>query len=265
MSDIYFSAASVEHQKREKKKAQELRKSLWWRQEVGKGICYHCQKKFNSGELTMDHLIPIARGGMSDKKNCVPSCKTCNTEKGYKTRAELEMQNLSKSFEQSFYESAQEFVQKVERVFDEERIYLKHDWEIDHLCYRVESQERYEELKNEFSKFSELLIESLVNGRNIATYRLQEPIPLLGFDVELVELPAPKPGKLVQEGFEHFEIVAPSDNFDELSKEFANYKQDKGGLAKALNPELEICLEEFNFKFHPISLAQVIEIEKDSK
>lgn len=42
----------------------------------------------------MDHLIPIARGGKSSKTNCVPSCKDCNTKKGYKTRAEMAMEEL---------------------------------------------------------------------------------------------------------------------------------------------------------------------------
>jgi len=43
----------------------------------------------------MDHLIPIARGGKTDKKNCVVSCKDCNTKKGYKTRAEIAMEELA--------------------------------------------------------------------------------------------------------------------------------------------------------------------------
>jgi 5-methylcytosine-specific restriction protein A len=94
MSDIYFAPASEAHKKREKEKARELRKSLWWRQLVGKGQCYHCEQKFCPDELTMDHLIPIARGGKSDKKNCVPSCKDCNTQKGYKTRAEMALAKL---------------------------------------------------------------------------------------------------------------------------------------------------------------------------
>ncbi len=97
MSDeVYFTPASDEHRKREKSKAQELRKSLWWRQVIGKGICYHCENKFKADELTMDHLIPIVRGGKSDKKNCVPSCKDCNTKKGHKTRAEMAMDEIKK-------------------------------------------------------------------------------------------------------------------------------------------------------------------------
>ena len=43
----------------------------------------------------MDHLIPIARGGKSNKKNCVPSCKECNSKKGYKMSVELTMENMS--------------------------------------------------------------------------------------------------------------------------------------------------------------------------
>lgn len=94
MSDIYFEKATEAHQKREKAKAYELRKSIWWRQVLGKGVCYHCGEKFKSAELTMDHLIPIVRGGKSDKKNCVPSCKDCNSKKGHKTRVELAMEQL---------------------------------------------------------------------------------------------------------------------------------------------------------------------------
>ncbi len=81
--------ADPEHIKRERRKAQELRKSQWWRQELGKGICYHCEQRFSKELLTMDHLIPMARGGKSTKKNCVVSCKECNTKKGHKLGVEL--------------------------------------------------------------------------------------------------------------------------------------------------------------------------------
>ncbi|MEK6628132.1 MAG: HNH endonuclease [Bdellovibrionota bacterium] len=95
MSDIYFTPASDSHKKKEKEKAKVLRSGTWWKQVLGKGVCYHCELKFKASELTMDHLIPIARGGKSDKKNCVPSCKDCNTKKGYKTRAEMAIDELS--------------------------------------------------------------------------------------------------------------------------------------------------------------------------
>ncbi len=80
MNSFFFSI-SADEIKREKAKARELRQSQWWRQQIGPGMCYHCGHKFLSSSLTMDHLLPISRGGKSTKKNCVPSCKPCNTRK----------------------------------------------------------------------------------------------------------------------------------------------------------------------------------------
>ncbi len=94
MTDYFFTPATEAHKKKEKAKARELRSSAWWKGQLGRGVCYHCEQNFKTSDLTMDHLIPIARGGKSDKKNCVPSCKECNTKKGYKTRAELAMDDL---------------------------------------------------------------------------------------------------------------------------------------------------------------------------
>lgn len=95
MNQIFFQAASPEHQKREKSKARELRASQWWKQQLGKGLCYHCEQRFKPADLTMEHLLPIARGGKSDKKNCVPCCKDCNSKKGHKISVEQTMDEMS--------------------------------------------------------------------------------------------------------------------------------------------------------------------------
>jgi 5-methylcytosine-specific restriction endonuclease McrA len=34
-------------------------------------------------KLTMDHLVPLSRGGKSKKGNLVPACKECNSKKKY--------------------------------------------------------------------------------------------------------------------------------------------------------------------------------------
>ncbi len=93
--NLFFAPASQEHQKIEKAKARELRQSQWWKNQLGKSLCYHCEKRFHPSELTMDHLIPIAKGGKSSKNNVVTSCKECNTKKGYKTRAEIALESLA--------------------------------------------------------------------------------------------------------------------------------------------------------------------------
>lgn len=91
---MFYELADQDHRKKEKAKAYELKKTQWWRQQIGPGLCYHCKQKFLSSELTMDHLIPIARGGKSSRKNCVPSCKKCNHQKTYKTTFDMELENL---------------------------------------------------------------------------------------------------------------------------------------------------------------------------
>lgn len=92
----YFITATPEHQRREKSKARELRGSPWWKNQLARGVCYHCQVRFHPGELTMDHLIPVARGGFSKKGNVVPACKPCNTAKGYRTALDQAFEELRK-------------------------------------------------------------------------------------------------------------------------------------------------------------------------
>jgi 5-methylcytosine-specific restriction endonuclease McrA len=47
------------------------------------GVCHHCGG-FPPKELTMDHLVPVIRGGKSTKGNLVPSCKSCNSERKHR-------------------------------------------------------------------------------------------------------------------------------------------------------------------------------------
>ena len=67
--------------KRERQKARQLRASQWWKRRLAKGICHYCGCSTPPKELTMDHIVPIARGGRSIKGNVVPACKKCNTAK----------------------------------------------------------------------------------------------------------------------------------------------------------------------------------------
>lgn len=75
--------------KKEKEKARQLRSTSWWKQKLATGLCYYCGEHFAKELLTMDHKIPIARGGSSSKGNVVVSCKECNSAKKYFTPAEM--------------------------------------------------------------------------------------------------------------------------------------------------------------------------------
>ena len=44
--------------------------------------CYYCGDSLKSKNRTIDHKIPISRGGQTTLDNLVVSCKRCNEEKG---------------------------------------------------------------------------------------------------------------------------------------------------------------------------------------
>ena len=65
----------------EKGKARKLRDTAWWKRKKGNGVCHYCRGKFKPADLTMDHVIPISRGGHSTRENLVACCKDCNNKK----------------------------------------------------------------------------------------------------------------------------------------------------------------------------------------
>ncbi len=71
--------------KRERETAKALRKTSWWHRKIQMGVCHYCGETFPPSQLTMDHVVPLARGGTSVKGNCVPSCDACNKSKGLDT------------------------------------------------------------------------------------------------------------------------------------------------------------------------------------
>jgi 5-methylcytosine-specific restriction endonuclease McrA len=80
-TDVHFEAADEEHIRRERSKARALRQSPWWKNRLGQGQCYYCQRRVHPQELTMDHIVPLVRGGYSKRGNVVPCCKECNNRK----------------------------------------------------------------------------------------------------------------------------------------------------------------------------------------
>ena len=69
--------------RQEKEKARHLRRSSWWMRKIQRGVCYYCNSEVGKAHLTMDHVVPLSRGGKSKKGNIVPACKACNNKKKY--------------------------------------------------------------------------------------------------------------------------------------------------------------------------------------
>jgi len=53
-----------------------------------KYTCQYCESKTN---LSIDHVVPVSRGGKSAFENCVTACKKCNNKKSDKLPSEVHM------------------------------------------------------------------------------------------------------------------------------------------------------------------------------
>lgn len=89
---MWYTPASKKHISDERVKARALKKTRWWLDQVNTGICYYCEGKFEKEELTMDHKVPVARGGKSTKSNVAIACKNCNFSKQAQTPLDMTLE-----------------------------------------------------------------------------------------------------------------------------------------------------------------------------
>ena len=87
--DDFFAPVDSVLQKKERVKARNLRHSRWWKQEIASGLCYYCGGHFSKSQLSMDHKVPIVRGGKNSRANVVVACKVCNSQKASSTLIEV--------------------------------------------------------------------------------------------------------------------------------------------------------------------------------
>ena len=90
MDDMFNFGVDDSFIRAERNKARSLRKTRWWQQKTSSGTCHYCGRRVGIKNLTMDHVIPLSRGGRSTKGNLVPCCKKCNTAKQSDLPSELE-------------------------------------------------------------------------------------------------------------------------------------------------------------------------------
>jgi predicted metalloenzyme YecM len=164
------------------------------------------------------------------------------------------------NFEQTIQSQATQFLDAIFFKIQTHQIELLPHWTIDHLCYRVETIKEYQEYKSLFLKIAKCLIESEVNGRMIATFKLNQPINFRNYTIDVIEVPAPKKGKIVKTGFEHIEVVCDVP-FEEIIEKYPHLNFDTSGLSKIYNQELEVNLDGQALKFHHQSLEDVIREE----
>lgn len=134
-------------------------------------------------------------------------------------------------------------------------------FELDHVCYRVADMGRYETMRTMLAGSGTFLGEHRISGRPIATFLLNEPFRFAGRSIEVVELPAPKPGSDYPEGFEHAEFVVFEEPL-EFAQRYPLLNWDLSGASKPTNADVRLNYDGFSVKFHQRSLADVIAAEQ---
>lgn len=148
------------------------------------------------------------------------------------------------------------FLDLIFQYLSEKKIKVE-NYELDHICYRVATEKRYQFLKKELIQLGELLTESEIGGRAIASIKLVEPIIYKNRKIKVVELPAPKKGSFYNEGFEHVEFVidVPFGAFMAAHPHLNFMTKD---LKKSVNPGITLKETDFSVKFHHHTLEYVI-------
>jgi 5-methylcytosine-specific restriction enzyme A len=80
-AERFVPAGDLAAIRNEKARARELRRSGWWKRRVASGRCHYCGREVGARRLTLDHVVPLIRGGKSLRSNVVPACKECNSAK----------------------------------------------------------------------------------------------------------------------------------------------------------------------------------------
>ncbi len=164
------------------------------------------------------------------------------------------------SFEDIFKKKAIYFLENIFESAGQNNIEINELF-LDHICYRVETLKEFQEARLNLSKIGSILIESIVGGRKITTFKLHNGISFLGRDVFIIELPEPKRGSYYKTGFEHAEFVI-SESFKNFANKYSHVEFDWNGAGKDHNPELRIRFNNgLSIKFHHKSLEEVISEE----
>jgi len=67
-----------------------------------KSRCQYCNEKLTASQITIDHVLPKAQGGITSFTNCVVCCKQCNNKKANRTPEQAGMVLLKKPTHPSF-------------------------------------------------------------------------------------------------------------------------------------------------------------------
>ena len=147
----------------------------------------------------------------------------------------------------------------------------------DHISLRCHQNTTAERWSAGFGKCGCLFSESLINGRPVRLFKLEQPVCVANWRFTLIELPWPGEKRYPHEGWEHIEIVLPGPAESLNTRALALLSDDglletgiavKTSAPKAqgeMLPNITFAITDgkVTLKFHPWSLEEIVLSERD--
>ncbi len=127
-------------------------------------------------------------------------------------------------------------------------------YNLDHFGYQCSSNEDYDKLKPEFEKIGKLVDEAVVGGRRVGIFKLDNPLVYKNWNIDAVELVAPKEGQVCPSALEHAEFVIDTD-FDTFVKKYPNLQWDTSKVNQPTFPMVTLKLSgatQVKFHYKPV-------------
>ncbi|BEM04645.1 MULTISPECIES: VOC family protein [Serratia] len=146
----------------------------------------------------------------------------------------------------------------------------------DHISLRCHQNATAERWRQGLMQCGTLLSESMINGRPICLFDLQQPLAVGPWRIDCVELPYPGEKRYPHEGWEHVELVLSGDP-QTLHARALSHLADEALLAPGIklkqsspkgegerlpNPTLAITDGTVTIKFHPYSIRDIVASEQ---
>lgn len=132
---------------------------------------------------------------------------------------------------------------------------------LSHFTYRVETLSEYVTLRDALLPYCSEFVETQFNGRAVAIHILKNPLILgEGFEVSLIELPAPRSVHMYPSGLESFGVV--------MKETFSAFKLEHESALTGIKDHGEHCQPAFityengkTAKFYDISLKDIVNLQ----
>ncbi|WP_162062639.1 VOC family protein [Vibrio taketomensis] len=179
-----------------------------------------------------------------------------------------------------------DFMYKIQKLSDKLQIDLT-QFQADHIALRINEPELAQLAHQAWLAEGKEISNAMINGRPIIVMTFNQPLKVLSWEIECLELPYPAEGKIYPEQtWEHVEFVIPSNaqtadefaaeltqRFPQLAEQWDTLAQQgikvklsspKGEGERLNNPTVAFKHQGVCIKLHPHSLKAIVESEQSA-